>query len=103
MARIFIGLSFAGDAKRLAWITGREDMNSVAPRLAVERFEIVPYKCRSQGLVCHPRHESGRSVGFPLDETHSSIGWLGNGEAEVETAISGAERKAEQFGGRFGT
>jgi hypothetical protein len=75
----------------LAGITGREDMNAAAPRSAVKGFEIVPYRRCIQGLVRHPRHESGCRVSFPLDVTNSSIPWLGNADAKVEPCISGTE------------
>ena len=87
----------AGLAEGLAGITGRDDMNAVAPWSAVEGSQIVPYRRRSQGLVFHPGHESGRSVGFPLDVTHSPIAGLGDVDAEIEAAVSGAERKSSQI------
>lgn len=94
VARVAVGAALAGDAKRLARIAGREDMNAVAPRAAVEGLEIVPDRRAIQGLVFHPRHESGRSMGFPLDETYSPVTGLGDGKAKVETAVSGTEREA---------
>lgn len=71
-------------------------MNAAAPRSAVEGSQIVPYRRWSQGLVVHPRHESGRRVGFPLDVTHSAIGGLGDVQAKVEAAVAGAERQAAE-------
>ena len=56
----------------LAWVPGMEDIHSATPRLAIEGLEIVPYRSRIQRLVFHPRHEQGRSVGFPLDVANSS-------------------------------
>ena len=85
------------ETERLARITGSEDMNAAAPRSAVEGSQIVPYRRAIHGLVFHPGHESGRSVGFPLDETHSSIAGLGDGEPEFEPAVSCAEGKTTQF------
>jgi hypothetical protein len=38
-------------------------------------------------------------MGFPLDETCSTISGLGDGEPEVEPAISGAERHAVKWAG----
>ncbi len=89
-----IGFSKAmpGLAEWLAWITGRDEMNAAAPRAAVKGSQVVPDKRLTQGLVFHPRHDSGRRVGFPLDESHSSVGWFGNMEAEVEPPISGTQR-----------
>lgn len=66
-------------------------MNAATPWPAIEGFEVVPDRCRLQGLVFHPGHESGRSMGFPLDVTYSAISGLGEANPEVETAITGAE------------
>ena len=88
--------AMSGLAEGLAGITGRDDMNAAAPRSAVEGSQIVPYRRRSQGLVAHPRHESGRCMSFPLDVTHSAISGLGDMEAEGEAAVAGAEGEAAQ-------
>jgi len=89
--------SFAGTAERLAGIAGRDDMNAATPRLAVKGFEIVPNKRCAQGRVFHPRHESGRSVSFPLDISHSPISGLGDMQSEVEAGVAGTERDSTQF------
>ena len=86
----------SGLAEGLAGITGSDDMNAAAPRSAVEGSQIVPYRRRSQGLVAHPRHESGRCMSFPLDVTHSAISGLGDMQAEVEAAVACAEGEAAQ-------
>ena len=102
MPRIVFAAALAGQAEGLAGITGREDMNAVAPRLAIEGSEVAPDRRLIQGLVFHPGHESGRSVGFPLDETNSSISGFGDGQAKVESAVSGAQREAQEFWGQWG-
>lgn len=88
-----IGLASAlpGKAEGLAGITGREDMNAATPRSAVEGSQIVPDRRAIQRRVFHPGHESGRCMGFPLDETCSAISGLGDGDPELEPAVSGAE------------
>lgn len=86
--------SMAGLAEGLAGIAGRDEIHTVAPWSAVEGSQIVPYSRRSQGLVFHPGHESGRSVGLPLDVTHSAISGLGDVQAKVEASVSGAKGKA---------
>jgi hypothetical protein len=91
---IVLAFALAGVSERLAWIAGREDMNAAAPWLAVERSKVAPDRRLCQGRVFHPCHESGRSMGFPLDVTDSSIGRLGNVEAEIEASIACAEGKA---------
>lgn len=101
--RIALPLPLSGLAEWLTGITGREDMNAAAPWSAVEGFEIVPYRCLIQGLVRHPRHESGRRMSFPLDVTNSSISGLGDADAEIESGIAGTEGEAEQFGSTGGT
>jgi hypothetical protein len=94
MAWIVLPSTVTGVAKWLAGITGREDLYAAAPRAAVEGSEIVPDRRRSQCLVFHPRHESGRGVTFPLDVTNSSVGGLCDMQAEIESGIAGAERQA---------
>lgn len=96
MPRVALSASSTGETEGLAWIAGRDEMNAVAPRAAVEGSEIVPDKRLSQGLVFHPRHESCRSMGLPLDESHSPISGLGDVQPEVETSIACTERDASK-------
>lgn len=91
----------AGHTERLAWVTGSDDMNAAAPRAAVEGSQIVPDRRRSQGLVRHPRHESGRGMTFPLDVTYSSKSGFGDMEAEIESGVSCAEGEPVQVGSAF--
>lgn len=65
-------------------------MNAAAPSSRVEGSQIVPDRRLTQGLVFHPRHESGRRMAFPLDESHSSISGLGDVKAEVESTVASA-------------
>ena len=102
VAGIICTAALSGMAERLAGIAGRDDMNAVAPRAAIKGFEIVPNKRLSQGLVFHPGHESGRSMGFPLDISHSAISFFGDMEAEVQASISCTQRDSEQLGRNFG-
>lgn len=93
--------AFARGAEGLAGITGRDDMNAAAPSAAVEGAQIVPNRRLAQGLVFHPRHESGCCVSFPLDISHSAIGWLCDVQAEIEAGIAGAEGNSAQFALRW--
>lgn len=88
---ILFAAASSGLTEGLAGITGRDDMNTAAPRSAVKGSQIVPDRRRSQGLVAHPRHERGRRVGFPLDVTHSAISGLCDMQPEVEAAVSSAQ------------
>ena len=96
MARIGLAEAAAGDRKRLARVARSEDIHEAAPWSAVEGCKVVPDRCRIQGFVFHPRHESGCCEGFPLDVTHSSISGVGDVQAEVDTSGSGAEGQSEQ-------
>lgn len=89
--------SVSGVAERLTGISGSDDMNAAAPRSAVEGSKVVPDRRLTQGLVRHPRHESGRGVTFPLDETHSSISRLGDMQSEIEAGITRAEGDSPEF------
>ena len=97
VAGIVFALAPAGEAEGLAGISGSEDMNLSAPRRAVEGGNVIPDRCFIQGLVVHPRHESGRREGFPLDVTNSSVGGFGNMEAEFKATDACAERDAAEI------
>ncbi len=89
--------SLACAAEGLAGITGRDEMNAATPSRAVKGSQIVPNRRHAQGRVFHPRHESGRSVSFPLDKSHSPVPGFGDMQAEVEACISGAEGDTAQL------
>ncbi len=92
----WVALAFAvpGQAERLAGITGSDDMNTATPRAAVEGSQIVPDRSRSQGLVRHPRHESGRGETVSLDMTYSSVSGLCEMQAEIQSSDTGAKADA---------
>jgi hypothetical protein len=96
VARVDVPSPLPGVAEGLAGIAGRDEMNAAAPRSAVEGSQIAPDSRLTQGLVCHPRHESGRSVAFPLNESHSAVSGLGDVQAEVEAGVAGAEGDASE-------
>ena len=98
-----VGASLAaGGRKGLARITGSEEMNAAAPWAAIEGSNIVPDRSVIQGLVAHPRHESGRGSSFPLDKTNSAISGLGDVEPEFEPANAGAEGYSGELAGSGG-
>ncbi len=90
--------SLARHTERLARIARRDEIHRAAPRLAVECGNVVPDNSLIQGRVFHPRHESGRSVGLPLDMPHRSISGQGEGKPEIDAACAGAEGKPEEAG-----
>ena len=94
VSRIGVSLSLAAHAERLTGITGSDDMNAATPRTAIKGFEIVPNRCRSQGRFFHPRHESGRSMGFPLDVSHSAVVGLCDVQAKIKAGVTGTEGQA---------
>ena len=63
MARIGLPEAAAGDRERLARVARSEDIHEAAPWSAVEGCKVVPDRCRIQGFVFHPRHESGCGEG----------------------------------------
>ncbi|KQZ14293.1 hypothetical protein ASD44_09580 [Mesorhizobium sp. Root554] len=65
-------------------------MNLATPRAAVEGDKVVPDRRAIHGLVFHPGHEGGRSIGFPLDETDSAVAGFCDMEAELQAANAGA-------------
>lgn len=93
----------AGDRQVLARETRHDDIHRAAKRPAVEGREIVPDKSRIQGLAFHPCHESGRCVGFPLNEAHSSILESEIVESRLDAFVEHADAGAEADSGKFGT
>jgi hypothetical protein len=96
VARVVRAPSLARDGERLARIARSDDVHRAAPRAAVEGANVVPDNSLIQGRVFHPRHESGRGVGFPFDMAHSTISGDGDGKTEVEPARARAEGEAEE-------
>jgi hypothetical protein len=96
VARIRLAFALPREGKRLAGITGSDDMNASTPRTAIEGFEIVPDRSRSQGRIRHPCHESGRGETVSLDITGSSICGFCEVKAEIESGNTGAKADAEK-------
>lgn len=97
VARVFLAEPASRQRERLAGITGSDDMNAAAPRSAVEGFEIVPDRSRSQGRVCHPCHENGRGETVSLDMAHSSISGFGDVQADIQSSDTGAKADAAKI------
>lgn len=72
MARISASKTLSGVAEGLAGVASTEEKNSAAQEAELEGSEIVPYRRPIQGLLLHPRHESGRRVAFPLSVSHGA-------------------------------
>nr|WP_043743965.1 hypothetical protein [Paramagnetospirillum magneticum] len=79
----------AGVAFALARVSARDEIHDSTPRAAVEGGNVVPDRSRIQGRIRHPRHESGRSTGFPLDVTHSPVSGQGDVEPQFEAPSPG--------------
>lgn len=94
--------SETGERERLAGIAGSDDMNTAAPRQAVEGSEIVPDNSRSQGRIRHPCHESGRGETVSLDMTHSEISGFSDVQAKVDASDTGAKADAAKLVMSFG-
>lgn len=80
-----------GRGPRLTREAGSDDIHSSTPRCTVERGEVRPDRSLIQGLVCHPRHESGRCVGVPLNMSHGAGADSGEPQGELEASVAGAE------------
>jgi hypothetical protein len=77
MARIVCAKTFAREAEGLAGIAGGDDkrtesFHALTKLRASDAGNVVPHRSLIQSRVRHPRHESGRRVGFPLNVSHGS-------------------------------
>lgn len=85
----------AGLGNVLAREARSDEIHKAMEWSTVEGGEVVPDRSRCQGLLCHPRHEGGRCVGFPLNESQRSPAIAEDDlEAELEAADPGAEGEA---------
>jgi hypothetical protein len=80
-----------GSGPRLAREPCADEIHGPSPRAAVEGLEIVPDRRSIQGLIFHPRHESGRCVGVPFNVTYGPHVEAGESVSEAESVVSGAE------------
>ena len=80
--------ALAGGAEGLAGETGSDEIHSATPRASVKGAQVRPDRCAIQARFVHPRHESGRCVGVPLNVSH---GAGDSSHGELESAVSGAE------------
>lgn len=74
--------------ERLAGEACSDDVHSATPWASVEGAEVRPDRRSIQARLVHPRHESGRCVGVPLNVSH---GAGDAAEGELEASVSGAE------------
>lgn len=98
VARVLLSEFLSGRGEGLAGISASDETNAAAPRAAVEGDKVAPDRSVIQGLVCHPRHENGRSEGFPLNVTNSPVSGLGDVQSEFEPADAGAQGDSGQIG-----
>jgi hypothetical protein len=75
----------------LAGEAGSDEIHASTPRSSVERDEVRPDRRLIQVRVVHPRHESGRCVGVPLNVSHGSGVDAGESQSELEPSVAGAE------------
>jgi hypothetical protein len=71
--------------------SGSEDIHFAAPWATVEGGNVRADKSLIQGLVFHPRHESGRCIGVPLDVQNGSAVGHGELDSEVEPSDAGKQ------------
>ena len=93
VAFVALALALAGDGKRLAGVSGGDEIDRSSQGSGVQVGEVTaPDRSRIQGRVFHPRQEDGRSVGVPLNVTHHS-GGVGKSDTFVQPSDPGAERQ----------
>jgi hypothetical protein len=81
----------AGDGVGLAGISRSDAMNDAAPCSSVESGEVRPDRRLIQGAVRHARDKVRGGIGFPLHVSDAARAGLGDADAELEPADSGAE------------
>ena len=72
VALVVLGLSLAGDAKRLAWEARSDDIHAATPRSTIEGSHVVPYWERVQMPFFLASQEDFNAVRLPLNCAHAS-------------------------------
>lgn len=86
---VFESEPFAGNGVSLTRAAANDEIHLATPRSSVERENVRPHRRFTQSRFFHPRHETGRCVGFPLDVHHSASSAPGcSFDCEVETSSS---------------
>lgn len=88
VARVGGSEPLAGLAEGLAGVARNDAIHDSTPSASVEGCEVRPDRRAIQGRFFHPRHEDGRSEGFPLDVANAL---QPVSEPEVEPTDPGAE------------
>jgi len=89
VALVFGAEPLACSGKGLTRISASDEIHLSAQPAAIKGRGVVPDRRAIQGLVFHPRHESGRCEGFPLNVAHGAYSGVGKLESEVEPSNPG--------------
>jgi len=90
MSGIIGSTSSADNAKRLARVSGSNNIHFATPRAAVEGSKVRPDRRDIQGFVFHARSKDRRCIGFPLDITNGSVSVAKNdSESDLDSANPG--------------
>lgn len=92
-----------GDTDVLARESSNDAIHDAAPTSAIEGCDIVPDRRLIQCLSFHPRHESGRCIGVPLNVTHTAIVESQQVEASAHAFVEHADAGEEGESGKLGT
>lgn len=102
-ARAIEASAATGDGDVLARESGNDAIHFSAKAAAIEGRDIVPNRSLIQRLSFHPRHESGRCVGVPLDVTHTAIVESEQVESGAHAFVEHPDAGKERESGKLGT
>lgn len=97
VARVFRSALVPAGAEGLAGVARRDEIHRATPRPAVEGGKVIPDRRLIQGRVFHPGHEGGRREGVPLNEANGSKPGFRDVQAELQAAVSRAERETSNL------
>jgi hypothetical protein len=91
MARVFRALTLAGDRKRLAGITGSDEMNFLTPWSAVKGSKVRPNRRDVEATVRKTRCQRFAGSDFVFHVADRASSWMSQPEAKTDSAVTGAE------------
>jgi hypothetical protein len=89
VAGILLSPLAAGDAERLAGVSGSDTINFATPWVAVKGSNVRPDRRRIQPSCFHMRNKEAGDIGFPLDSTNQLCCWFGKFESKLKPPSAG--------------
>jgi hypothetical protein len=82
----------SGDAERLAWVAGSDEIHDATKLSTVEGGKVIPDRRRMKPAVFHTRDKIRDGIGFPFHVSDAAVAASEcNSDAQLDSADAGTE------------